>query len=120
MRIAAVPTTVVPETVGRFQQEQAIAAEARLARSLGGKDAQRLREAADQIVGTTFFGSLLKQAQDSQRRDGYFAPNGAERFFTRQLHLELVRRASVSGRLNLGSVLTAGLTDHAEEAIGSE
>ncbi|MFQ6048821.1 MAG: rod-binding protein [Phycisphaerae bacterium] len=106
MQIRTEHSTVTAEAVGRFWQEQARRSERRLLHA--GRDQAELRRAADELMGTTFFAVLLKQARAGLPQDGYFGAGLGERFFMSQLDQELARRVSVSGRLHLGEVLIKG------------
>ncbi len=74
---------------------------------LGGTDlSQRqtaLRTAVNEVVGTTFFGELLKTARNSTLKGEYGHGGRGEEIFRGQLDLELARRA--------GSAMDNGLSE---------
>lgn len=104
MKIETSHATVTAEALARFGQDSATRAERQFVKQAG--DAERVGKAADELVGTTFFATLLEQAEGSRQKKGYFNDTGVGRFFKRQLHLELARHVSLSERFHLGQAIT--------------
>lgn len=103
MKIETSHATVTAEALARFGQDSAARAEGQFMRQ--ARDSERVVKAADELVGTTFFATLLEQAEGSRQKKGYFNDTGMGRFFKRQLHLELARHVSLSEQFHLGQVI---------------
>ena len=58
--------------------------------------AEKLRESANEVVGSIFYGTLLKQMRDSQLKGPYGHGGRGEEMFQAQLHGILARRAGAS------------------------
>ncbi len=65
----------------------------------------RLREAAGQVAGAVFFGTLLKTMRDSTLKGPYGHGGRGEEIFTAQLHGILAERMGSTMRGGLGDVL---------------
>lgn len=65
----------------------------------------RLREAAGEIVGAVFYGTLLKQMRSSPLRSELGHGGHGEKVFEAQLDAELATRAGQSGRNELTMAL---------------
>ena len=66
-------------------------------------DLQRLREATGQVVGSVFFGTLLKSMRDSEIKGQYGHGGRGEEVFAAQLHGMWAER--------MGEASNGGLTD---------
>ena len=64
---------------------------------------QRLKEATGQIVGSVFYGTLLKTMRDSEQKGGYGHGGRGEEVFAAQLHGMWAER--------MGEASKGGLTD---------
>jgi len=66
-------------------------------------DLQRLKEATGQIVGSVFYGTLLKSMRDSELKGAYGHGGRGEEVFAAQLHGMWAER--------MGEASNGGLTD---------
>jgi len=71
--------------------------------SLVQGDLQRLKEATGQIVGSVFYGTLLKSMRDSELKGAYGHGGRGEEVFAAQLHGMWAER--------MGEATNGGLTD---------
>jgi len=65
----------------------------------------RLREAAGQLTGSVFFGTLLRSMRNSALHGPYGHGGRGEEVFSEQLHGLLAQRLGESMRNNLGDLL---------------
>ena len=106
MTINPAQTTITAETLAQHELNQASQTEQRL---LGRGDPEQLRRVADEVVGNTFFATLLKYTQTARSKNKYFYGGPGERVFNSQLNEELARRVSLSDQLQLGQFLIGRL-----------
>ena len=71
----------------------------------GGGDLERLREAAGQVVGSVFFGAMLRTMRESTRKPVYGHGGRGEEVFAAQLHDLLAERTASTRRMDLGEEL---------------
>lgn len=72
-------------------------------------DLARLRRAAGEVVGTTFYGTLLKSMRESEWKGKYGHGGRGEEVFSAQLHGILAERLGTAQRRGLPEALYARL-----------
>ncbi len=70
-----------------------------------GPELHRLREATDRVIGSIFFGTLLKTMRDSELRGMYGHGGRGEDVFAAQLHGILAERMGAAMQGGLSEVL---------------
>jgi hypothetical protein len=73
------------------------------------RDLKRLRHAAATVVGTVFFGTLLKTMRESRLRGPFGHGGRGEEIFSAQLHGLLAERAGTSFKGGLGDAVYRSL-----------
>jgi hypothetical protein len=73
------------------------------------RDVGRLRETVGQVVGSVFYGTLLKTMRDSKLKGPYGHGGRGEEIFAAQLHGLLAERAGASTSRGLGDALLGRL-----------
>lgn len=69
------------------------------------RDLERLKEAAGQVVGSVFYGTLLKTMRESELKGPYGHGGRGEEVFAAQLHTIWAERMGTETRGGLGEVL---------------
>jgi hypothetical protein len=69
------------------------------------RDLQRLKETAGQIVGSIFYGTMLRSARESKFKGEYGHGGRGEDVFAAQLHGILAERAGNAKTLGVGEAL---------------
>ncbi len=73
----------------------------------------RLRQAASRLVGSVFYGTLLKIQRESVLQGPYGHGGRGEEVFRAQLDQHLAEQAGQSQRFNLAKAIVARYADHA-------
>ena len=75
-------------------------------------DAQReiLRDTVNEVVGVTFYGTMLRIAQSSSVQSKYGHGGRGEQAFRAQLDLELAQRAGRASKHGLGDIIYRHMT----------
>lgn len=79
-------------------------------------DLQRLREATGQVVGSVFFGTLLKSMRDSEIKGQYGHGGRGEEVFAAQLHGMWAERMGEASKGGLTDILYRRL-EHQQQLI---
>jgi len=69
------------------------------------RNLDRLREVTGQVVGSVFFGTLLKTMRESELKGAYGHGGRGEEIFSAQLHGILAERMGATMRTGLGSAV---------------
>ncbi len=73
------------------------------------RDLDRLRETAREVVGSVFFGTLLKAMRESGLKGAYGHGGRGEEIFSAQLHGVLAERMGATMRGGLGDAIYRAL-----------
>lgn len=68
-------------------------------------DLERLRKAAGQVVGSIFYGTILKTMRESKIQGAYGHGGRGEEIFAAQLHDLLAQRMGTARRTDLGEAM---------------
>ena len=69
------------------------------------RELHRLREVTGQVVGSVFFGTLLKTMRESELKGAYGHGGRGEEIFSAQLHGILAERMGATMRTGLGNAV---------------
>jgi hypothetical protein len=81
-----------------------------------GQRKAALRQAAQEVVSTTFLGEMLKMSRSSPFKNKMFHGGRGEEIFQAQLDGELTRRAGGSMQNNLSEAIVKRLAGHSAKA----
>lgn len=81
-----------------------------------GRDLSRLKQTAGQVVGSVFFGTMLKMMHESPLKGKVGHGGRGEEVFAAQLHGVLAERAGTAMQRGLGEVLYKRL-EHQQELV---
>ena len=82
------------------------------------KDLQRLKQTAGQVVGSVFFGTLLKEMRESPLKGKFGHGGRGEEVFGAQLHGVLAEKAGTALQKGIGQVLYEKLA-HQQQLISA-